>query len=193
MSGNEIMQFMEDIRERLKRSGRVMILSSRHAFTRGAFVIAGCVASFFMLSGPPWQMIVLWLGVAAAALITEGALFLMLKMKSPDKYVSGLERQILKMQILIVAVGFVLSFALYRNSAGAMIPGLWLTLVGLIYVICGYFSFSNTWVLGLLACAGGCASLFLPPLYFFIILGVILGVGSLVYGIIIKTTEPKGE
>jgi hypothetical protein len=89
----------------------------------------------------------------------------------------------LKFLALVAAVGAVLSLALHLAGQGGLIAGTCMLLVGTAYVAVGLFSFSNTWILGLAACAGGAAALFLPPAWAFPLLGATLGAGSILWGL----------
>ncbi|TET36922.1 MAG: hypothetical protein E3J72_07500 [Planctomycetota bacterium] len=189
----DLEKHIEAIQKGLKRSGRVMVLSGTQAMIRGICISAGTIPSFCLLGRPRWQMLVLWICVILAMLSIEALMYFRLSRKNPDKYISGIEMQILKFGLLLLLVGIAFSAALSFHGAPSMIPGLWMIIAGIIYMICGFFSFSRTWVLGILACVGGCASLFLPPFCFFIILGTILGLGSIAYGVVMKTMEKDSE
>jgi hypothetical protein len=58
-------------------------------------------------------------------------------------------------------------------------------------VAVGLFSFSNTWILGLAACAGGSAALFLPPAWAFPLLGATLGAGSVLWGLVLHLRRTR--
>ena len=72
-----------------------------------------------------------------------------------------------------------------------MTPGMWTLLIGMGYVAVGLFSFSDTWILGIVACAGGAAGLFLVPLWSFLMLGLTLGVGSIAWGLVLRRRERR--
>ena len=132
-------------------------------------------------------------GVALLILASEAFLYLRLASKSPDKFVTGMERQLLKFLLLLVATGVVLSAVLVRREQADMVPGVWMLLVGAAYVAVGLFSFSHTWILGLCASIGGVAALFLEPTYSLIVLGLVLGLGSIVWAVILRAVERTVE
>lgn len=186
MSESDLLRQLEAVQKGLRRSGREMVLSGTQALLRGVFVLAGCAASLAFLEHPWWHVAGLWGGIAVLAMAVEGLLYLRLARKSPEKFVTGIERQLLKILLLIVATGVVLSAVVARRGQADLLPGVWLLLAGVAYVAVGLFSFSRTWILGLCASIGGAAALFLEPAYSLMVLGAILGFGSVVWAAILR-------
>ena len=193
MADPEIRGQLQAIQKGLRRSGRVMVLSSTQAFIRGALVLVGCGISYPLIGRPWWQMNALWGLLALVALGTELFLYFRLAARHPDKFVTGMERQMLKHLALIICVGGLISLALLRCGQCELAPGVWLLLVGAAYVAVGLFSFSDTWVPGLVACAAGAGALFLQPTGSFLLLGLSLGAGSLVWGAVLKVRERRSR
>ena len=193
MTDPEISEQLQAIQKGLRRSGRVMVLSSTQAFIRGALVLVGCGVSYPLIGRPWWQMNALWGLLALAALGTELFLYFRLAARNPDKFVTGMERQMLKYITLVVGIGGAISLALLRRDQCELAPGVWMLLVGAAYVAVGLFSFSDAWVLGLVACAAGAGALFLQPTDSFMLLGLSLGVGSLVWGAVLKVRERRSR
>ncbi len=193
MPESDLLRQLEAVQKGLRRSGREMVLSGAQALVRGVLVLAGCGASFAFLDRPWPYMAGLWGGVALLILASEAFLYLRLAGKSPDKFVTGMERQLLKFLLLIVATGVVLSAVLVGREQADMLPGVWMLLVGAAYVAVGLFSFSHTWMLGLCASAGGGAALLLEPTYSLIVLGLVLGLGSIVWAVSLRIMEHTVE
>jgi len=190
---SDLREQIEAIRKGMRRTGREMVLSSVQAFVRGVFVLIACGLSYLILNRPWWQMNVLWVTVVVLAAAVEFWLYARLAAKHPEKFVTGIERQMIKFLLLIVAVGVLFGSVLDIRGQGELIPGVWMVLVGLAYVAVGLFSFSDTWVLGLCACLGGAVSLFLPLAYSFLIMAVVLGVGSIIWAAVLRKRERHGE
>lgn len=191
MAGPELREQMEAIRKGLRRSGRVMVLSSVQAFLRGFAALAGCALSYPLIGRPAWQMNALWGALVLAVLGTELLLYVRLARREPDRFVTGLERQMLKHLALTVAIGGAISAALLHSGRPELAPGVWMLLVGGAYVAVGLFSFSDTWVPGLAACAAGAVALFVPPAWSFALLAAGLGVGSLAWGVVLRLRERR--
>lgn len=189
----EIREQLQAIQSGLRRSGREMVLSGGQALLRGALVLAGCLLSWPLAGRPWWQAAALWAALVGLGLGLELGLYLRLARRHPGKFVTGVERQMLKFIALVVAVGAVLSFALLGAERPGLIAGTWMLLVGTAYVAVGLFSFSGTWILGLAGCAGGAAALFLPAPWAFPLLGATLGAGSLAWGLRLRLRERRGE
>ncbi|MHC4199141.1 MAG: hypothetical protein ACYSU0_04055, partial [Planctomycetota bacterium] len=184
---------LEVVQKGLRRSGREMVLSGGQALVRGVFVLVGCGGSFALMARPWWQMAGLWGGIAVLTMVVETLLYLRLARKRPDKYVTGIERQLVKIILLIVATGGMLTVVAVRREQADLIPGMWMLLVGVAYVTVGLISFSRTWILGLCASIGGGAALFLGPTHSLLVLGVILGLGSVVWAVVLKAAERTVE
>ena len=61
------------------------------------------------------------------------------------------------------------------------------------YVTVGLISFSRTWILGLCASIGGVAALLLEPVHSLLVLGAVLGLGSMVWAAILRAVERTVE
>jgi hypothetical protein len=192
MEEPDLREQLEAIRRGLRRSGREMVLSSAQSFLHGAAVLLGCGLSLPLVGRPWWQMAALWGGLVALALAADGVLYLRLARRDPDRHLTGLERQLLAFLALLVACGLAISAALLVRGHPELAPGLWMVLAGAGYAAVGLFSFSGTWVLGLLACLGGGIALFLEPVPAFGILAAVLGVGSFVWGLVQRRRETQG-
>jgi hypothetical protein len=185
MEGQDLREQFEAIRRGLRRTGRQMVLMSTQAFLRGLFVLAGAAASLLLVSASGWCLLALWLGVIAVEGAIELALYLRLARQSPGSFVTGIEIQMLKLIAVLAGVGAVAAAALYHRGQAELIPPLWMLLIGASYVSVGLFSFSDTWILGVVVCAGGAAASFLPLPYSFIAAGLLLGLGSIVWSCIL--------
>lgn len=184
---------MEAIQRALRRSGREMVLPGGQALVRGVFVLVACGFSYCLLGRPAWQMAVLWIAMVLLAVVVEVLLYLRLLAKRPDKFVTGMEKQMLKFLALTLGVGVSLTVALLWQGQGGLIAGLWMLLIGAAYVTVGLFSFSKTWVLGLCACVGGAVALFLPPGYSLAIGAFTLGGGSIAWAILLRARGQRFE
>jgi hypothetical protein len=193
MGEPDLRQHIEAIQSGLRRAGRQMVLSSSQAVLRGLFVLAGCALSLVLRTHPVPYMVGLWVGIVSVDLVIEVLLYVRLARKSPGAFVTGLEKQLLKFIVLLVLVAGVLTYVLMRRGQEDLVPGVWMLLVGATYVAVGLFSFSRTWVLGLCACAGGAASLFLAPLWALVVLAGVLGLGSVSWGAILVSGDSSGE
>ena len=193
MPESDLLNQLEAVQRGLRRTGREMVLSGSQALVRGLFVLAGCGASLLLLERPWWYMAGLWAATALLIVASEAFLYLRLARKSPDKFVTGVERQLLKFVFLVAVTGVVLSAVLVKREQADLIPGIWMLLVGAAYVAVGLFSFSRTWVLGLCASLGGAAALFLEPAYSLAVLGLVLGVGSMAWAAIVRIVERTVE
>ncbi|MHC4249865.1 MAG: hypothetical protein ACYS9X_12120 [Planctomycetota bacterium] len=183
------MEQLEAVRKGMRRAGREMVLSSSQALVRGALVLAGCGASVAFLGGPWLGFLGVWAGVVLLGALAEVVQYVRLARKSPGKFVTGIERQLLKFFLLVAAVGALLSAVLVRNGQADLLVGTWMLLVGMAYVAVGLFSFSRTWILGVCACVGGGVALFLEPAYSLIVAGLVLGFGSMVWAAVLRFTE----
>ena len=190
---SEIREQIAAIQKGMRRAGREMVLSSNQALVRGLFVLAACGLSYPLLKKPWWQMNLLWGSLVVLAALVEILLYVRLAAKHPEKFLTGVERQMLKFLALIIAVGILLGTVLVRRSQGDLLPGLWMLLIGLAYVVVGLFSFSDTWILGLCACLGGTVALFLPLAWSFGILALMLGGGSIVWSVVLRMREQRVE
>jgi len=185
----DLLAQVEAIRAGFRRAGREMVLSGDQALLRGAFVLIGCALSWPLAAGPWWRLALLWTGVVLADAVCEILLYLRLARREPEKFVTGVERQFLKLYLLIAAVGGAFSAALVFHGKGTLVPAIWMLLIGAAYVTTGLFSFSRTWILGIVSCAAGAAALFLPadePGLSYVLLATALGLGSLVWGVAVK-------
>ena len=190
---SEIREQIAAIQKGMRRAGREMVLSSNQALVRGLFVLAACGLSYPLLEKPWWQMNLLWGSLVVLAALVEILLYVRLAAKHPEKFLTGTERQMLKFLVLIIAVGVLLGTVLVQRSQGDLLPGLWMLLIGLAYVVVGLFSFSDTWILGLCACLGGTVALFLPLGWSFGILALVLGGGSIVWSVVLRAREQQVE
>jgi len=192
-SDADIREQVEAIQRALRRSGREMVLPGTQAMVRGVLVLLGCGASYRLVARPWWQTALVWVAVLVLIIAVEAGLYLRLLAKDPEKFVTGMERQMLKFFALILAAGAILNAALLIHGRDDLVAGVWMILIGTAYVTVGLFSFSDTWVLGLLACAGGAVALFLVPAHSLAILALTLGVGSVGWGLVVKARERRGE
>jgi len=193
MSSPDLREQIAAIQKGLRRSGREMVLSSKQALVRGLFVLAACGLSYPLLHKPLWQMNVLWGSMVVLAALVEILLYVRLAAKHPDKFLTGTERQMLKFLALVFAVGVLLGTVLVQRAQGDLLPGVWMLLIGLAYVVVGLFSFSDTSVLGLCACLGGTVSLFLPLGWSFGVLALVLGGGSIAWSVVLRRREQSVE
>ncbi|MHC4917002.1 MAG: hypothetical protein ACYTGB_16100 [Planctomycetota bacterium] len=193
MGEPDLREQLQAVQRGLRRAGREMVLSGTQALVRGVLVSAGCALSYPLLGRHWWQMNALWAGVVVTVVAVEAVLYRRLVSRSPEKYVTGIERQMLKFFALILCLGTAVSIALLRGGRAEMVPGMWTILAGIAYVAVGLFSFSGTWVLGLAACVAGAAGLFLGPEWSFLLLGVSLGLGSIAWGLAVKFRERAGS
>lgn len=193
MSEPNLQEEFQAIQSAFKKVGREMVLIYPQAMVRGLLVLAGCVGSYLIWGGPWWQFLTLWLCVAAVIVAIEICLYLRLLKQSPDKFVTGTERQMLKFMSLIAGIGAVLSMVLLERDVYDLIPSVWMLLVGAAYVHVGLMSFSSTWRLGMVVCLGGAVSLFLPSIYSFLILALTLGVGSIIWSLVLSRKARANE
>jgi hypothetical protein len=184
---------MEAIQNALRRSGRQMVLPSTQAAVRGLFVLVACGLSGWLLGNPWWQMAGLWAVIVLLDVVVEVVLYARLLSKNPEKFVTGMERQMLKFGVLTIAVGIALSIALVSRGQGDLAPALWMLLIGTAYITVSLFSFSDTWIPGTLVLAGGAAALFLAPIYSLAIMGLTLGLGSMGWAIVLRMRERRVE
>jgi hypothetical protein len=191
MPDPDLREQIEAIQKGLRRVGREMVLSSSQALVRGLFVLVACGLSLLLLNRPWWQMGLLWSVAALLAAAVEALLYLRLVAKCPGKFITGVEWQLLKCEGLLIVVGAVLSTVLVLRGQGDLLPGLWMLLVGMGYVVTGLFSFSDTWILGLCSCVGGAIALFLAPFYSLSIVALVLGAGSIAWSLVLKAREQR--
>jgi hypothetical protein len=193
MTEPELLEQLEAVQKGLHRAGREMVLSSSQALLRGILVLVGCGASYALLERS-WEYLAgLWGAVVVLMMASEALLYWRLASRTPDKFVTGVERQMLRFILLAGAIAAALTAALVWRGEGALVPGTWLLLVGSAYVAVGLFSFSRTWVLGLFACAAGAAALFLEPVYSLAVAAAALGLGSIVWAVVLRFVERNVE
>ena len=186
MGESELFEQLEAVQRGLRRSGREMVLSSSQALVRGVCVCAGTGATLALSGHPWWHVAGAWGGVAVVCVAIELAMYVRLVRSDPRKFVTGVERQLLKMLVLVAIAGLALTGVLVERDAAELVPGTWLLMAGLGYSAVGLFSFSRTWVLGVASLAGGAIALWLDAEYALMVLGAVLGVGSILWSVALR-------
>ena len=189
----DIREQMEAIQRGLRRSGREMVLPGTQALVRGLFVLVGCAGTYYLMGHPWWHTALLWALILSLTILVEATLYLRLLARYPDKFVTGVERQMLKFFALIIAFGVIFSAALVMHNRSERIPGLWMLLIGMAYVATGLFSFSDTWIFGIFVCAGGALALFVIPTHALTIMGLTLGLGSIVWALVVRLRGRRSD
>lgn len=184
---------IQAIQKAFRRSGRELVLSSGQALFRGILILSGAIISQVFLYEDLSHHIWVWGIVFLLICATEGVAYLRLAKSDSEKFMTGLERQLLKYLLMVLAVGVVLSVALCQQDAANLLPGVWMLMIGLAYMSVGLFSFSSTWVMGMASCLGGTITLFSLYEYRFIVLGLVLGVGSILWSFVLRTGEMDVE
>jgi hypothetical protein len=189
MEEDALIDALAAVQKGFRRVGREMVLSSTQALLRGILVLLGVLASYGLMARAPDLLSWVWGGIAGVLVILELIMYFRLIRSTPGKFITGLERQIIKFLLLLIFAGAVLSAVFVQHGDGAALPALWMLVIGIAYSSVGFFSFSDTWILGLYSCAGGAIAFFVPPRYSFGILGLVLGAGSIVWSWVLRRRE----
>ena len=171
------------IRETMERAGAFTAVPGWGQVAVGVTALAAAVLAARQPSVELW--LATWLGEAIVALVIGGGTMVRKAYAVNDPILSGPGRRFWLGFIPPMAVGGLLTIALYRAGQWHALPGVWLLLYGTGFVTGGAFSVRIVPVMGLCFMLAGAAALFGPPAWGDWLLGAGFGGLHIAFGVVI--------
>lgn len=171
------------IRDTMVRAGRFTAVSGVGVMGAGIVGTAAAVVSTHTASAYEWLAV--WLSSAVIAVVFSLVLITRKAQRSGQSLRAGPGRTFALAFAPPLAAGALLTLALVRADAWALLPGTWLVCYGAAVVSGGAFSVRVVPVMGTVLVALGAVTLFVPDSAHRWMLGIGFGATQLVFGYII--------
>jgi hypothetical protein len=171
------------IRQTMERAGSFTAVPGLGGIGVGSVAIGAAVVAARQPAIEGWLTV--WIGAAVVAMVIAGATIALKAKRVGLPLLSGPGRKFLLSFLPPVFAGMVLTAALYRADAFAMIPGSWLLLYGAGVITAGTFSVRVIPVLGVCFMLLGAAALLSPAVWGDWFMAAGFGALHIVFGAII--------
>jgi len=171
------------IRQTMERAGSFTAVPGWGQVAVGITALAAALLAARQRTPELW--LATWLGEAIVALAIGGGTMVRKAYAGNDPILSGPGRRFWLSFTPPMAVGGLLTIALYRAGLAHALPGTWLLLYGTGFVTGGAFSVRIVPVLGLCFMLAGAVALFAPPLWGNWVMAAGFGGLHIVFGTII--------
>jgi hypothetical protein len=171
------------IRQTMERAGSFTAVPGFGGIGVGSVAIGAAVVAARQPAIEGWLAV--WIGAAVVAMVIAGATIALKAKRVGLPLLSGPGRKFLLSFLPPVFAGMVLTAALYRADAFAMIPGSWLLLYGAGVITAGTFSVRVIPVLGVCFMLLGAAALLSPAVWGDWFMAAGFGALHIVFGAII--------
>jgi hypothetical protein len=171
------------IRQTMERAGSFTAVPGLGGIGVGSVAIGAAVVAARQPAIEGWLAV--WIGAAVVAMVIAGATIALKAKRVGLPLLSGPGRKFLLSFLPPVFAGMVLTAALYRADAFAMIPGSWLLLYGAGVITAGTFSVRVIPVLGVCFMLLGAAALLSPAVWGDWFMAAGFGALHIVFGAII--------
>lgn len=171
------------IRDTMERAGSFTAVPGWGGLAMGVTAVAAAITASRQRSEEAWLAV--WLAAALVAFLAGLSGMIRKGRTTHLSLWSAPARKFLLSFVPPIIAGGVLTLALYRTGAMAVLPGVWLLLYGAAVVTGGAFSVSAVPVMGMFFMLEGALALFAPVEWRDVLLGAGFGGLHLVFGAII--------